>query len=103
VAKARYVEPKGDEADAALPNAEQERWEREQLARTKYRGGVASVQAAAAAEDAAKYELLFEDQIEYVKVGRGQCEMVVAFTLGFVSGAVWEPQGPCRVSRGITG
>ncbi|KIZ00349.1 Pre-mRNA-splicing factor ATP-dependent RNA helicase-like protein cdc28 [Monoraphidium neglectum] len=71
VAKARYVEPKGDEADAALPNAEQERWEREQLARTKYRGGVASVQAAAAAEDAAKYELLFEDQIEYVKGDEG--------------------------------
>jgi hypothetical protein len=69
VAKARYAEPKGDDAEAAAgPNAEQERWEREQLARTRLGVGVASAQAARAAEDAAKYELLFEDQIEYVKV-----------------------------------
>ncbi|KAI8467813.1 MAG: P-loop containing nucleoside triphosphate hydrolase protein [Monoraphidium minutum] len=69
VAKARYVEPKGDDAEAAKagPNAEQDRWEKEQLARTRLGVGVASARAAAEAEDAAKYELLFEDQIEYVK------------------------------------
>ena len=72
MAKARYVEPKGEEAEAAAgPHAEQERWEREQLGRTRLGVGVASAQAEKAAADAAKYEFLFEDQIEYVKVRRG--------------------------------
>lgn len=78
VAKARYAELKeGAEGGAdgggaqAGPLPEQERWEREQLARTRLGVGVASAQADAAAADAAKYELLFEDQIEYVKVRTG--------------------------------
>ncbi|GBF92309.1 pre-mRNA-splicing factor ATP-dependent RNA helicase [Raphidocelis subcapitata] len=67
-AKARYQEPKGDDAAAAAgPMAEQDRWEAEQLGRTRLGVGVASARAEAAAEEAAKYELLFEDQIEFVK------------------------------------
>lgn len=73
MAKARYHEPKPDDdaAPAAGPHAEQDKWEREQLARTRLGVGVASARAEAAAEEAAKYEMLFEDQIEFVKVGVG--------------------------------
>jgi hypothetical protein len=46
----------------------QERWEAEQAKRTRRGGGNAEVLAEAAARDAEKYEMLFDDQIEYIKV-----------------------------------
>ena len=50
------------------PPLSQERWEAEQAKRTRRGGGNAEVLAEAAARDAEKYELLFDDQIEYIKV-----------------------------------
>ncbi len=64
VIKARYAKEAEGEAEAT-PYAEQERWEAEQLARTRM--GVGSKDRA---QDGQQYDLLFDDQIEYVKVGR---------------------------------
>eukprot|EP00879_Flechtneria_rotunda_P010545 GHRR01011025.1.p1 GENE.GHRR01011025.1~~GHRR01011025.1.p1 ORF type:complete len:1017 (+),score=386.99 GHRR01011025.1:232-3282(+) len=66
VALQRYQPDPSEAADAA-PGAEQERWEAEQAKRTRLGGGNREVLAEAAAKDAEKYELLFDDQIEYVK------------------------------------
>jgi hypothetical protein len=49
----------------------QERWEAEQAKRTRRGGGNIEVIAEAAARDAEKYEMLFDDQIEYIKVRWG--------------------------------
>lgn len=51
----------------------QERWEAEQAKRTRKGGGNAEVLAEAAARDAEKYEMLFDDQIEYIKVCGSHC------------------------------
>lgn len=97
MAKARYVEPKGDDdgAAAAGPLAEQERWEKEQLARTRLGVGVASARAAAAAADAEKYELLFEDQIEYVKVGLGGARSGVFWAIWAAAAWWWSRREKC--------
>eukprot|EP00775_Hariotina_reticulata_P008556 gene8556-8738_t len=66
VALQRYQPDPADATDAT-PAAEQERWEAEQAKRTRLGGGNKEVLAEQAAAEAEKYELLFDDQIEYVK------------------------------------
>ncbi|KAF6261560.1 putative ATP-dependent RNA helicase [Scenedesmus sp. NREL 46B-D3] len=66
VALQRYQADPSDAAEAT-PAAEQERWEAEQHKRTRLGGGNREVLAEAAAAEAAKYEMLFDDSIEYVK------------------------------------
>jgi hypothetical protein len=67
VALQRYQAEPSNAAEAT-PAAEQERWEAEQAKRTRLGGGNREVLAEAAAAEAAKYEMLFDDSIEYVKV-----------------------------------
>lgn len=69
VALQRYAPDPNDLADAT-PAAEQDRWEAEQQKRTRLGGGNREALAEAAAEQAAKYEMLFDDSIEFIKVGR---------------------------------
>lgn len=60
VALQRYREK--DEGDDAAPWTEQERWEQEQLKRTRMAGG-----AMDAAAGQPQYDFVFEDQIEFIK------------------------------------
>eukprot|EP00878_Enallax_costatus_P007712 GHUV01008073.1.p1 GENE.GHUV01008073.1~~GHUV01008073.1.p1 ORF type:complete len:730 (+),score=228.81 GHUV01008073.1:201-2390(+) len=66
VALERYKPDPSEQADAQ-PGAEQEKWEKEQMQRTRLGGGNREVLAEAAAREAEKYEMLFDDTIEYVK------------------------------------
>jgi hypothetical protein len=76
VALQRYQADPSDAAEAT-PAAEQERWEAEQQKRTRLGGGNREVLAEAAAAEAEKYEMLFDDSIEYVKV-RGALQVTSA-------------------------
>jgi hypothetical protein len=88
VALQRYQADPSDAAEAT-PAAEQERWEAEQQKRTRLGGGNREVLAEAAAAEAEKYEMLFDDSIEYVKVRRH----FTGYYLGVIRSAV---------SRGVT-
>jgi hypothetical protein len=88
VALQRYQADPSEAADAT-PAAEQERWEAEQQKRTRLGGGNREVLAEAAAEAAAKYEMLFDDSIEYVKVRGCSRSTSVAQAQKLTSWAWW--------------